>query len=281
VNRSDSIGALAAALAKAQKVITNPPLDSVNPHFKNRYASLAAHLAAVREPLADQGIALMQSISTPTGGGICVTTMLLHSSGEWLSDEVSMPLPERATAQQLGSCVSYLRRYALASCCLIVGEDEDDGEADRLERTTRPQETTKYSYPSKTSAPAAAPAPKSAPAKPAASSPPKQTEGHGRKWADQGTDVVAVEKVVDRGNFVSAVLCSHPTQGRQWVSVPDSMLPNVKVGQTMELEWDWDKAGFYVARRVSAPPKPSDLLKPTPKPEPKFKAPISEDEVPF
>ena len=99
---SESIKEIALALHKFHGLMGKVGKDAVNPHFKNRYASLAAHLAAVRGPLADQGISLIQSISTPANGGVSVTTMLAHSSGEWISSEVSMPLPDRATARRAG-----------------------------------------------------------------------------------------------------------------------------------------------------------------------------------
>lgn len=135
MEQSQNIGSLAAALAKAQLEITNPEFDAVNPHFKNRYASLAAHTESLRKPLARQGMAIVQSISTGDNS-VSVTTRLIHASGEWIADSVSMALPERATAQVLGSFVTYLRRYSLAAFGLVVGEPDDDGEEDRKNRPT-------------------------------------------------------------------------------------------------------------------------------------------------
>jgi hypothetical protein len=135
MEQSQQIGSLAAALAKAQLEIANPEFDAVNPHFKNRYASLAAHTESLRKPLAKQGLAIVQSISTGDNS-VSVTTRLIHASGEWMADSVSMALPERATAQVLGSFVTYLRRYSLAAFGLVVGEPDDDGEEDRKSRPT-------------------------------------------------------------------------------------------------------------------------------------------------
>lgn len=137
MEQSSEIGALAGALAKAQLEVSNPEFDAVNPHFKNRYASLAAHTEALRKPLAQNGLAIVQSIST-MDNAVSVTTRLIHSSGQWMSDSVAMALPERATAQQLGSFVTYLRRYSLAAFGLVVGEPDDDGEEDRNGRTFKP-----------------------------------------------------------------------------------------------------------------------------------------------
>jgi hypothetical protein len=260
LNRSESIAAIAAALSKAQMEISNPPLDAVNPHFKNRYASLGAHLSSVREPLSKQGIALLQGVSTTANGGVAVTTMLVHSSGEWMSSEVSMSLPDRATAQQLGSVVTYLRRYSIAGMTMIVGEEEDDGEADRVERTTRPSEPTKYSYPAQSKPQPPKPVIEAAvPASPKKPEAPdmKSSLKDFKKWADKGTDVLLVEKVVERGNNQSAVLCSHATEGRQWVCVPNEMLQAIKVGKALEFDWEWNKSGFYLATRVAPASKPT------------------------
>ena len=126
MQRSETIGELAKALAAANLEITNPALDAVNPHFKSRYASLGAIINAVREPLAKHGISAIQTVSND-GGSVGVTTTLLHASGEWLAETAMSALPERATVQQLGSIITYLRRYSLAAFTNIVGEEDQDG----------------------------------------------------------------------------------------------------------------------------------------------------------
>ena len=126
MQRSDTIGELAKALAAANLEIVNPSLDAVNPHFKSRYASLGAIINAVRLPLARHGISAVQTVSTD-GGAVGVTTTLLHASGEWMAETAMSALPDRATVQQLGSIITYLRRYCLASVTNIVGEEDSDG----------------------------------------------------------------------------------------------------------------------------------------------------------
>lgn len=207
MNRSDTIGNLATALAKAQQEITNPALDSVNPHFKNRYASLAAHLAAIRTPLAKHGLTVMQAISTPPGE-VAVTTTLLHASGEFLAETVAMPMPDRTTVQQMGSTVTYLRRYSLAAMTLIVGEEEDDGEADRHARTQQPapQRSTREQY--RNPAPAAKPAPA-----PAAE---QQATGTMDKFPDEGDHIVTIKRVVQRGKAWAVHVVSDE-YGTAWV----------------------------------------------------------------
>lgn len=152
MEQSNEIGSIASALAKAQLEIANPEFDAVNPHFKNRYASLAAHTESLRKPLAKQGIAIIQSISTGEGA-VTVTTRLVHSSGQWLGDAVAMSLPDKATAQTLGSFVTYLRRYSLAAFGFVVGEPDDDGEEDRKARPTFQPSAAKGGKPSKPAKP--------------------------------------------------------------------------------------------------------------------------------
>jgi hypothetical protein len=127
MNRSDSIANLAKALSLAQPHIANPALDAVNPHFRSRYATLAAHIAAVRAPLAAQGISVVQSTRIDVPGAVVVVTSLIHSSGEWISSELA--LPSGATPQTYGSALTYARRYALAALCGIVGDEDDDANA--------------------------------------------------------------------------------------------------------------------------------------------------------
>jgi len=130
--KSPSIGTLAGALAKAQAEMRNPAFDRVNPHFKNRYATLSAHLDAVRGPLSKHGIALIRTTATPAIGQVTVGTLICHSSGEWLSCEMSAPCGQKI--QEAGSQITYLRRYCLAAVLGIVGDEDDDGEQDRKAR---------------------------------------------------------------------------------------------------------------------------------------------------
>lgn len=130
MQQSNTIGELVKALTKAQLEMENPTFDSINPHFQNRFASLAAHTEAIRKPFARVGLAVIQGLESDERG-VCVTTKIVHTSGEWIESAVCMPLPEKATAQHLGSICTYLRRYSLASSCFIVGESDEDGEADR------------------------------------------------------------------------------------------------------------------------------------------------------
>jgi ERF superfamily len=128
MQKSESIAALAAALAKAQGSMRHALKDSVNPHFKSRYADLASVLDAVRSPLADYGLAVVQLVGDDEHGA-AVETVLMHASGEWISSRVVLPV-SKADAQGYGSAITYARRYALAAIC-GVAQDDDDGDAAR------------------------------------------------------------------------------------------------------------------------------------------------------
>ena len=129
MNKSESIQNLAAALSKAQAELPAIKFDSVNPFLKNGYASLGAVIAGGRPVLAKNGLAVTQ-LTFGEDGVVGVETMLLHSSGEWISDRVSMQVGEergKSSAQVAGSIVTYLRRYALASILGIYADEDGDG----------------------------------------------------------------------------------------------------------------------------------------------------------
>lgn len=126
--QSDNINEFSAALAKAQAQMKVAPFNKVNPHFKNKYADLTAVIDAVRKPLNDNGIAFTQ-MTENHGGAICLVTRFLHSSGQWMSGEY--PLPANVSPQQLGSALTYAKRYSLAAMAGISSDEDDDAEGAR------------------------------------------------------------------------------------------------------------------------------------------------------
>lgn len=126
MQHSEQINELAAALAKAQGAMTGALKDSANPFFKSRYADLESVWTACRKALTENGLSVVQSASA-TENGVAVTTMLLHSSGQWMRD--TLPLnPKDLSPQGIGSAITYGRRYALAAMAGVYQTD-DDGEA--------------------------------------------------------------------------------------------------------------------------------------------------------
>ena len=120
--QSETIGKLAEALAKAQGTIRHAVRSAENPFFKSRYADLAAVWTACREPLSANGLAVVQT--TVAGDAVTVVTTLIHSSGEWVSGELSV-LPAKRDPQVAGSAITYLRRYGLAAIAGVATEDDD------------------------------------------------------------------------------------------------------------------------------------------------------------
>jgi hypothetical protein len=111
----------------------NPTFDSLNPHLKSRYASLAAVRNAVIPPLAANGLAVVQDCRT-TPVGVSVTTHLLHSSGQRMTfGPLEIPA-SKLDAQGFGAAETYARRFALLGVGCVAGEKDDDME--RIERIT-------------------------------------------------------------------------------------------------------------------------------------------------
>ena len=133
---SDSIGAIAAALAKAQAELTNPekslvgtirsPLREGDRTF--RYAPLSSGLDIVRKSLGRHEIATVQTTAIDKDVGLIrLTTVLAHSWGEWLSSDWPVcPIADTAAPQRMGTALTYARRYALFTLVGIAGEDDLD-----------------------------------------------------------------------------------------------------------------------------------------------------------
>lgn len=127
MNRSESIIELATALAKAQGEIKEAPKDNTNPHFGSRYADLASVWEVIRAPFSKNGLSVLQIPSNLEDGSISLETMLLHSSGQYVSEVLTMQ-PKDKSPQAAGSTITYLRRYALMGFGGVAPGD-DDGNA--------------------------------------------------------------------------------------------------------------------------------------------------------
>ena len=134
---SETIGAIAAALAKAQAELTNPEksltatIRASHPRESDqifRYAALSSGLDIVRKSLGGQEIATVQTTSIDKEAGLIrLTTVLAHSSGEWLSSEWPVcAISETAAPRRMGAALTYARRYALFTLVGIAGEDDLD-----------------------------------------------------------------------------------------------------------------------------------------------------------
>lgn len=122
---SESIKEIAAALCKFQQECESPKKSAVNPHFKNKYAPLEEIIKAVTPTMAKHGLSHFQSTSAE-GDSIVVTTVLMHSTGEFIeSDPLRLPMG-KTTAQGAGSSITYARRYSLCALLGIAAEEDDD-----------------------------------------------------------------------------------------------------------------------------------------------------------
>mgnify|MGYP003658035350 FL=1 len=130
IRSSDGLDALFKALAEAQADMAPAVKDGTNPHFKSRYATLAAVLNAILPSFNKHGLSVTQH-PTLAEDVVHVTTFVAHASGQWMSSTVGTPLTGRRDAQAVGSAISYLRRYAAQSIAGLPVADfeEDDGNA--------------------------------------------------------------------------------------------------------------------------------------------------------
>jgi|TARA_R100001443_G_scaffold1969_2_gene6772 hypothetical protein len=121
---SDNLDKLAVALCKAQSEMKGAEKKSTNPFFNSGYADLHTVIEASVPYLNKHGIAVIQGNDGEKPGEFYVTTMLLHESGQWIKSKLRMPI-EKATAQSIGSTITYGRRYGLSAIAGISQYDDD------------------------------------------------------------------------------------------------------------------------------------------------------------
>ena len=143
MTRSESVNELAAALASAQALIVHAKKEADNPHFRHRYADLAAVWDACRGALTARGLSVVQSPRLVSAGEalwlVEVETVLFHASGQFVSDVLAVPVSP-ASAQAVGSAITYARRYALAAVVGVApaGDDDDGIRAEAIIQAPRP-----------------------------------------------------------------------------------------------------------------------------------------------
>lgn len=134
MQRSESIGAIAAALAKFQGEVKQPKKDANNPYFSSKYVPLEGVVSVITEPLAKNGLSYIQSTAT-IEEQVIIKTLLMHESGEWIeTDELKLPAyqvrkdgTKDFNPQGIGAAITYGRRYSLSAALGIASEDDDDG----------------------------------------------------------------------------------------------------------------------------------------------------------
>lgn len=132
MEKSESIKNLAIALNEFQGAVETIKKSETNPFFKSKYASLADILNVIRQPLADNGLSFVQFPKGLYG----LETMLMHVSGEWVSESYTME-PSKKDPQGAGSVITYQRRYALGAILgLNIDQDDDGNSASEKEEIT-------------------------------------------------------------------------------------------------------------------------------------------------
>jgi hypothetical protein len=124
---SETIAELATALSKAQGQIDDASKSADNPYYKSRYADLAAVRAVIREPLATNDLAIIQAPRVVSGGAE-VETMLVHKSGEFMSETLFMPAG-KSDPHGYASAITYARRIGIMSLLALAAYDDDGNTA--------------------------------------------------------------------------------------------------------------------------------------------------------
>jgi len=128
-------------LSIVQGKLTYAKKDSANPFFKSKYADLESVWDACRDLLSANGLAVVQLPGEYFEGTMALTTIITHSSGEWISQQMSLPVT-KPDAQGAGSALTYMRRYALAAVVGVVQAD-DDGNAASAPKQVKSSSTMK------------------------------------------------------------------------------------------------------------------------------------------
>ena len=128
--QSAEIGDLAKALAEAQAVLEPASKNASNPMLRNKYADLASCYEAIRGVLPKHGLSVSQLIVPSEPNTVCIRTMLMHTSGQWLASECKLEAVGNKgvnAAQAAGSAITSARRYGLSAIVGLVADDDDDG----------------------------------------------------------------------------------------------------------------------------------------------------------
>ena len=145
MNKSESIKNLAAALCKAQAEMGGASKGKANSFFNSKYADLGSVIAVVKEPFAAHGLSYSQ-FPVEKDGRIGIETILMHESGEWLSQSFTVHLTKQ-DAQGAGSAITYCRRYGLQAVAGIPSEDDDGNKASgRGGKVATPDHSEQYKW---------------------------------------------------------------------------------------------------------------------------------------
>lgn len=143
MEKSDSIKNLAMALCKAQAEMGGAIKGKANPFFKSKYSDLSSVVAAIKEPFSNNGLSYVQ-FPIESNGRIGIETILMHESGEHLSQSFTVQLSKQ-DAQGAGSALTYCRRYSLQAVAGIPSEDDDGNNASKAPSKPRDKDVEQIS----------------------------------------------------------------------------------------------------------------------------------------
>ena len=144
MNKSESITELAKALNKFQAECSGAKKSKKNPFFKSSYANLEEVINCAKDGLSDNGLSVSQ-FPLSHDGKAGVETMLMHSSGEWIS-QVLLLACTKQDPQAMGSAITYARRYAYQSILGIPSEDDDGNKATYGNKKPQPARQAEPAY---------------------------------------------------------------------------------------------------------------------------------------
>ena len=141
MKKSESISELAKAFAKTQQELKQPLKDAKNPYFRSTYVPLENVAESITEAATKNGLSFSQEPSFDDGM-VTVTTLVMHSSGEWIEYAPLKMKPVKNDPQAFGSAITYAKRYALSAIFGITSDKDDDGnEATQPQKAQRQQRT--------------------------------------------------------------------------------------------------------------------------------------------
>jgi hypothetical protein len=144
--KSEKVDLLATALVKAQSEMPAVGMNATNKFLGNRYADLAEMIRVATPVLTKNGLSISQQ-PVSMEGQVGVTTTLLHTSGQWIEDTISLPLGDekgKSLAQVAGSIITYLRRYSYGAIVGLATDEDTDGN-----QPTKNHEQPKVAYEAK------------------------------------------------------------------------------------------------------------------------------------
>jgi hypothetical protein len=142
---SPSISKISSAILLAQKEISGAKKGATNPFFKMKYSDLGSVMEACKDAFNNHGISVIQPIELIDGINI-LKTVLLHESGEYITSSMKVSCKNPENPQEMGSAITYAKRYSLQAIAFIPSEDDDGEVATKpLRATTEPIKTTPVS----------------------------------------------------------------------------------------------------------------------------------------